>query len=74
MFGMIEMLGQTAPTANVMDRSLVNKSRSKSYEELIIEKGVLTIFKALVKNCSSVIYKVSYNVQLAYINVKTFSE
>lgn len=58
MFGMIEMLGQPAPGANTTERNIVNKTRIKSYEELIIEKGALTIFKALAKNCSSAIYKV----------------
>lgn len=57
---MIEMLGNSSQLPHHGGRHNLTKLKAKSMEEVVIEKGVLTVFKALIRNCNSAIYEVSY--------------
>lgn len=56
-FAMIEMVGNSASLVSG-ERQTLTKAKAKSMEEMVIEKGVLTVVKALVRNCSTSMYKV----------------
>ena len=55
-FSMIEMLGTGASERHSL--TATKGGGAKNVEEYVIEKGVLTVFRALVRNCSSAFYKV----------------
>uniref|UniRef100_A0A915D7Y9 Proteasome activator Blm10 mid region domain-containing protein n=1 Tax=Ditylenchus dipsaci TaxID=166011 RepID=A0A915D7Y9_9BILA len=56
-FAIIEMLGNSAQTSHTGDRQNLTKLRAKSMEEIVLERGVLTVFKALIRNCNSAVYE-----------------
>ncbi|KAI1720671.1 proteasome-substrate-size regulator, mid region domain-containing protein [Ditylenchus destructor] len=56
-FSMIEMLGNSSQLPHHGGRHNLTKLKAKSMEEVVIEKGVLTVFKALIRNCNSAIYE-----------------
>jgi hypothetical protein len=54
-FSMLQLLG-----SNVSERQdlVSTKTCGKNVEEIVIEKGVLIVFRSLVRNCSSVFFNV----------------
>lgn len=70
---MIEMMGNSAQNSNSAHRQNLTKVVNKNMEEMIIERGVITVFKALVRNTNSIVYEVKNN-SVLYSNRFKFLE
>lgn len=57
---MIEMLGNSPQVLHTVNRQNLTKVGGKNLEEIIIERGIVTVFKALVRNTNSVVYEVGF--------------
>ena len=55
---MLEMLGDPNTHGHMADKQNLIKSKTKNAEETIVERGVISVFRALSKNCNSAVYKV----------------
>ncbi|KAF7632271.1 hypothetical protein Mgra_00008341 [Meloidogyne graminicola] len=69
-FSMIIFLGD-----NVADRHDLTSTKDggKNVEEIVIEKGALIVFRALVKNCSSAFYKYITDQYYNFVNEHLFN-
>jgi hypothetical protein len=54
-FSMIELLGSGASERHALSTT---KGGARNMEEFVIEKGVLTVFRALIRNSNSAFYNV----------------
>lgn len=54
------MIGHSVQISNTGEHQNLSKDLSKCIEELVIEKGVVSVVKALVRNCNSTTYKVIF--------------
>lgn len=52
------MLGHSVQISHTGEHQNLAKGKAKSIEEFVIEKGIVTVVKALIRNCNSVTYKV----------------
>lgn len=54
------MLGHSVQISQTGEHQNLSKGKAKCMEEFVIEKGVITVVKALVRNCNSITYKVYF--------------
>lgn len=55
---MIGMLGDSTQITHSSARHNLTKTCNKNMEEIIIERGIISVFKALVRNVNSIVYEV----------------
>lgn len=56
---MIQMLADSTQILHTTARHNLTKLCNKNMEEIIIERGIISVFKALVRNVNSEVYEVN---------------